>query len=273
MSDHVVLDRQKLEIAFSEIEAVRKVLPAAALTALAQEVVQRVAQNLAVALPAHILPTPEEIDALAEALLSEDGDAAITLIERAQRKGARYEDLCQAYLAVASQRLGEWWDKDLVSFYKVTTAAGRIYAILRILRLQRLAPLPDLKRAAIFALVPGEDHTLGVTIAADMARDQGWDIELFLGRTLEELAGELATRDSGLICLAASTKRSRPALIQLIVALRISNPGARILVCGQIVARDLHLAGLTGADACAADFDSALVEMDRLLNLAASGQA
>lgn len=266
MSEPILLDRLKLAMAFSEIEAIRQRLPEDALTGLAQEVVKRVASNWRVSLPHEFEPTSGQIDALCDALLSQDASVAIELIERAQQNGAGYDTLCQSYLAAAARRLGEWWDDDRVSFYKVTIAAGGIYAILRILRLQRPTPIPDSRRSAIFASLPGDNHTLGITVAADLARDRGWDIELFTGLSHDELVHELEQRETGLIGLSASGKRTLPVLMKLIVALRLSNPGARIMVCGQIAALDLNLDGFTGADAAAADFDTAFAYMEQIVS-------
>ena len=265
MSGPVGLDRQKLAIAYTEIAEIRRSLPDEAVTALAQEVVRRVAENLLAPEQPVALPTSAEVDTLCEALLSADDAAAITVIERAQRNGVSYDALCQCYLAEASRRLGSWWDDDKVSFYRVTLAAGRIYAILRVLRLQREVVLPDLRRSAIFVSVPGENHTLGITMAADMARDHGWDVELLVGHSHDELARVLTQRVTPVIGLSASTKHSLPALVKLIVALRISNPCTKIMICGQIAILNLNLDGITGADAIATDFDSALAAMERLV--------
>lgn len=272
MSGSAYMDSRRLGIAFSEIEAIRNSLPEAALTALALEVVARVANNLRDLPPSEVTPTSEEIDDMCAALLSPDRRAAIAQVVRARRKGASYETLCLGYLSGAARRLGDWWDDDRVPFQEVTIAAGRIYALLRILRLERMTPLPDLRRAAVFAAVPGEDHTLGITIAADLARNRGWDVELFVGRSHDDLVRELEVRQSVIIGLSASGKRSLPALIKLIVALRISCPRARILVCGNIATTSFNLVGLTGADAAATDFEGALVELERLAMLPSARQ-
>ncbi|MDB5660021.1 MAG: Cobalamin-binding protein [Cypionkella sp.] len=267
MSRSATFDRHMLETAFLEIDVVQRSLPQATLNTLAVEVVSRVANNLRFEVQPDLAPCPDEIDMLCNALLSDDPRAAATFIEQAQLKGSSYETLCLLYLSVAARRLGEWWDNDEVTFYRVTVAAGRIYAILRILRRERPIGVPNLLRAATFASVPGENHTLGITIASDLARERGWDIELFVGLTHDALVEKLEHRQPALIGLSASGKRSLPALTRLIVALRISNPGARILVCGQIAASNLTLVGVTGADAAAHDFDSAIAQMDRLLHV------
>lgn len=269
MSGATMFDRRMLEVAFSEIEVVRQSLPQATLTVLAQEVVHQVAINLGATLPPDLLPNSDDIDALCTALLSDKPDAAAVFIEAARRQGSSYESLCLFYLSVAAGRLGEWWDDDKVPFYRVTIAAGRIYAILRILRMDRPILLPDMRRAAVFASVPGENHTLGLAMATDLARDRGWDIDLFMGLTHDALVEQLLQRKPALICLSASGKRALPALTRLIVAVRISNPDARILICGQIASAGLGLIGITGADATAQDFQAAIDQMERLLNLTA----
>ena len=213
MSGSVYVDSPRLEIAFSEIEAIRNLLPESVLAALALEVVAlevvaRVANHLRDLPATETAPTSEEIDDLCAALLSPDRQALIAQVVRARKNGASSETLCLGYLAEAARCLGEWWDSDRMPFQDVTVAAGRICALLRILRLERMTPLPDLRRAAIFAAVPGENHTPGITMAADLARDQGWDIVLFVGRSHEDLIHDFDRRTATLIGLSASGRRA-----------------------------------------------------------------
>ncbi|MBC7738496.1 MAG: cobalamin B12-binding domain-containing protein [Candidatus Saccharibacteria bacterium] len=261
----ILLDRLNLAQAFSEVDVIRQKLPETVLTAVVQEVVKRVASNMRVAPLEEFAPTPAQIDALCSALVSQDPTAAITLIDEAQRRGGSYDALYQDYLAVAARRLGEWWNEDRVPFFKVTIAAGRIYAILRMLRLQKQVPVPDGRRTAVFVSVPTDNHTLGITVAADMARDRGWDIELFTGLSHDDLVHELERRDPPLIGVSASGIRVLPGLIKLIVSLRLSNPKARILICGQIAALDLGLDGMGGADSVAGNFDQAFGYMEQIV--------
>lgn len=267
MSGAPNFDRQMLAVAFSEIDAVRQGLPESALAALAQEVVHRVAQNLNHPLDNDAVLTDKDVAELCDALLSDDPNVAVTLIENVQRRGASYDDLCLSYIALAARRMGEWWDNDQISFYRVTVAAGRLYAILRILRIHRPASLPDMRRVAVFASVPEENHTLGITMAADLARARGWDIDLLVGLSHDDLLTELATRKPALIGLSASGKRSLPALTQVIVAQRIINSCTHILVCGKIAELNVNLVGVTGADAAALDFETAYAQMERLIEL------
>lgn len=265
MLEPVRLDRGKLSVAYEEIETIRKTLPKTALSDLAKEVVKRVANNMRAPIPPELRPTSGQIDDLCHALLSKDPLAAIALIEQAQRKGFSYETLCQTYLAGAAERLGEWWDDDRLSFYKVTIAASGIYAILRTLRLQRPLAVQDLRRAAIFVSAPEDTHTIGITVAADMARDRGWDIKLFTGLSHEALVQEIEGNDTALIGISASGKRMLPAVLKLIVALRLCQPKARILICGNITSFDLNLESIVGADIAAADFETAITYMEKIV--------
>ncbi len=265
LSRSAFFDRHLLEAAFTEIDVVQRSLPQTTLNTLAVEVVSRVANNLRVEGDPDQQPGFEEIDKLCNALLADDPGAAASFIEAAQTKGSSYETLCLLYLSAAARRLGAWWDNDQVTFYRVTVAAGRIYAILRILRRERPLGAPNLRRAASFASVPGENHTLGITMASDLAREHGWDIELLVGLEHEALVAKLEQSQPLVIGLSASGKRSLPALTRLVVALRIGVPNARILVCGQIAASNLTLVGVTGADAAATDFHGALGHMERFL--------
>jgi hypothetical protein len=97
-----------------------------------------------------------------------------------------------------------------------------------------------------------------------MARDKGWDIELFTGLDHDALVHALELRDTTLIGISASTRRALPALMKLIVALRLSNPTARLMVCGQITSMGLTLDGINGADTAAADFDQAFAFMEQV---------
>lgn len=257
----------QLEAALSEIDEVRRILPETTLVALAEEVVARVAKNLLIHLSPEIVPSSEDIDTLCHHLLAEDPRAAANFIETFRMRGYDFDRICINLLSVAAQRLGLWWEQDQVSFYRVTVAAGRIYAILRALRMGRAHTPPDMRRAAVFAAVPGEQHTLGVTMATDLARERGWDIDLLIGLTHDELLSAVLARQPAIIGLSASGKRSLPALGRLIVALHIIVPNARILVSGQVVTTNLVPVGLTGADAAALEFEPALQELERFLTL------
>lgn len=250
------------------VEGARHKMPEDALRALAQEVLERVARQspLQAAKPA----PARDIEALCDALLSEDRQAASDYILHAQARGIGVEALCLSYLGVAAARLGQMWDDDHVSFLQVTVAVGRIYALMRSLR--RSLPVPALTegRVATFVSVPGEDHTLGVAMAAELLRTKGWDIELLLGLGHNRLVDELAVSQPRLLGISCNGKRSLASLTRLLVALKLSMPAMRILVCGQVDPADVELIGISGADSVAIGFEAAAAELERLAQLPAA---
>jgi methanogenic corrinoid protein MtbC1 len=145
----------------------------------------------------------------------------------------------------------------------MTIAAGRMYAIMRGLR-QAFASDQYLKAdhvRALFASAPGETHTLGVTMAADFFRRRGWQIDLRTGLTHHDLLSAAEQVPYPVIGISASSDRMVFPLARLIVALRITNPAAWIMVSGKIIDVVPDILTLIDADGAAPDAESALTQM------------
>lgn len=261
-----------------EIDAIRRAsahlprvaasLPSQAVQALANEVVERLPANLEASGKVSVSVTPEEIERLASALVSEQPDAAAILISKIRAKGASVADVYLLHLAAAARRLGEKWQANEVSFLEVTIGTGRILAIMRGMREMLKAKRPYRERAAIFAAVPGEQHTIGITMASDLFRQEGWDIQLLLGETHEEILDTILKSDALVVCLTAHGTSSIAALVRLIAGIRILNPAVMILIGGKIVEEASDIIELSGADGVATDYPTALNEVKRLYELA-----
>jgi methanogenic corrinoid protein MtbC1 len=236
-------------------------LPDTAVHALAAEVVARLERRG----PVELDPAPhaEDIDALCDALVSQREEAAAEMVLQARLDGMMIDTVYLGYLAGAARELGRRWDEDRVTSAQMTIAAGRIYAIMRGLRQafvsdQVLRPV-DLR--ALFVSVPGEIHTLGVTMAADFFRRRGWVIDLRTGMTHHDLIGSVPAESYPVIGLSAGSARMIFPLARLIVALRISNPAAWIMVSGKITDVVPDIVGLVDADGMAGDAETALEQM------------
>ncbi|EEW25719.1 cobalamin B12-binding domain-containing protein [Rhodobacter ferrooxidans] len=261
------LDRTALDRANDLFRSGRATLPQEAVHALAQEVIARLDQRNKETLRVEG-PVPQaEIDALCVDLLAADENVATDRIMRAHDSGVSIERLYFGYLAQAARQLGEMWEDDEASLLEVAIGTGRIYAIMRGLRRLFCAEsvvLPDEFRA-VFAASPGETHTLGVTMAADQMRRRGWQIDLKVGMSHEELVDSISHRQYPIIGLSASCTSMIFALSRLIVALRIRNPGAWIMISGKIADLEPDLMTLTDADAVVKDLPEAEVQMQNRL--------
>jgi MerR family transcriptional regulator, light-induced transcriptional regulator len=265
--DDGVFDRSAYNNATRQLRLVETELPQNAISSLAREVVRR----LAFRMPRHEnvadLPTQSDIDLLCAALLSADDTAADQFILAARRDGVDVGAISRGYVAGAARKLGQMWDDDRISFIDVTLACGKLYGIIRGLR-HVLAPQivqGRETRPALFALVPGETHTLGIEIATDHFRRDGWDVDMLMGLDHDALVSEADLRHYEAIVLVANSDRMLEPLTRLSLALRITQPLAHIIVAGGILDHHPDILHLVGAEAVMADLDSAIATLRDVL--------
>ena len=246
----------------AELRSLKSQLPEDTVASLAREVIRRLASR---DIQSSVnMPSDDAIAQLCHALLSDDDTAGARYIQEIETDGATVEIVYLRYLARAAQMLGVWWEDDRISFMSVTLGTSRMYAIMRGMQHRFPSRKAPLKRSALFASVPGETHTLGVRMAADLFRQDGWDITLKLGLTHDELVKHVEGSDAILIGVSAAGEHSVRALSQLVVALRISNPDIKIFVSGNVVVKASEQIALMGLDGTAADMKAARDVMTKL---------
>ncbi|GAA5073408.1 cobalamin-dependent protein [Roseibacterium beibuensis] len=202
--------------------------------------------------------------ALVCALCDVDDESAEAIVNDLIAAGVSVEDICVDHLAAAARRLGEMWEADTLPFTEVTMASARIQSIMRQLPPPRKRVTHHPSRGAVFCAVPGEEHTLGVMMAADLFRRNGWDVSLLVGMSHEELVDRLTRDDRGVIGVSCSGLHSRPALIRLIEDLRRVRPAAHLVLAGQIVTKPSELAGVPTVDGYVASFQEAEAALQRI---------
>jgi methanogenic corrinoid protein MtbC1 len=255
MVDRSYSDTSAFRQAREALRLHKSVLPEDMVQLLADEVVQRLAGSLHPELAGKAIPAEVPVDQFCEALLSGDSTRAMQLVEQERQDGVSIEAVYLGTLASASRRLGEMWDEDRVSFLQMSVAAGRIFEIMRWLRSQ--IPRPSgpgaMRRHALFVTVLGEMHSIGVTMAADLFRNRGWEIGLLTGLDHEALMAAIQHEDFAIIGISAGNPGMVLPLTRLIVALRITHPGAHIVVSGPIVNQLPGLNALIRADTVIGD--------------------
>ena len=269
--NHDIFDHSAYEHANRQMHRVKEELAKDAVSVLALEVVRRLAFRMPRHEKAENLPTPTEIDLLCAALLSADDTAADQFIQAARRDGVQPGAISRGYVAGAARQLGEMWDDDRISFIDVTLACGKLYSIIRGLR-HVLAPAVTAgreSRPALFALVPGETHTLGIEIATDHFRREGWEVDMLVGLDHDMLLNEADRRHYQAIVLVANSDRMLEPLTRLSLALRITQPLAHIIVAGSIQDHYPDILHLVGAEAAIGDLDSAIKTVRDVLTASA----
>lgn len=199
--------------------------------------------------------------------MSHDDRAGSEMVRTARLGGMPADVLYHAYIAGAARRLGQRWDRDEATAAEVILGAGRIYTILRELRTvflsEHLVAPPGAE--AVLASVPGEVHGIGVTIASDMLRRKGWDIDLVLGLGHSALVEEIARLRPTMVGLSLAQSSMTFAAARLIVALRVRCPQVRVLVGGPVIADDPDVARIVDADAGARTIEEGIDLMDAQL--------
>ena len=248
--------------------AKRQALPPHAVIALADEVVRR----LALAAPSSSRDGRVEranpgIAAFCDVLIQPEAAATVRFIEARRAEGESKQDVYLRYIAGAARMLGEQWDRDDISLIEMTTATGHLYAVMRALKAERPSGRAafDARKYALFATVPGEDHSIGITIAADMFRDAGWEIDLQVGRDHDSLLARVEQARPHIVGLTLSTEQRLDSLVRLVVAIRLIEPDALIGVAPAASVKRETIVNLVDIDLVFQDARDACVELDRLI--------
>lgn len=239
----------------TKLRQLKSRLPDQSVETLAREVIRRLADRRMESPTTP--PAKEDIALLCLALLSEDDHAGAEFIQNLRVEGTSIEAAYLVYLAGAARMLGEWWEEDRVTFVEVTLGTSRMYAIMRALRDQFPMKHRSSDRSAVFVSVPGETHVLGVRMAADLFRKEGWEIDLLIDKSHDELVETISQSDAIIIGISAGGEHAVEPLSKLIIALRISNPKARIFISGNIVDDAREAIDLMGADGVVTDVEDA----------------
>lgn len=271
--DESAFDRSEYQRADLQFRLAEQKLQPEAVSSLAQEVVRRLAFRMPRAVKTEDLPTADDINRLCAALLSTDDEAADRFILAARRDGVALDVIYLSYVAGAARRLGEMWDSDKISFLEVTLACGKLYRIIRGLRHVLASGITEHRDEwpAMFALVPGETHTLGIEIATDVFRREGWDVDMHVGLGHDELITTSEQRSYRAIVLVASSDRMLEPLTRLVLALRIAHPLAHVVVAGNILDHHPEISDLVGADAVIKDIETAVATLRDVLDAPAGG--
>lgn len=262
-----VIDEETFHSALSAATRQAERLEAGMVTELAREVVRRLAEHPKRALLKDHHATEAEVDALVQALLSDRHTAASDMLHAMQAEGLPLSEVYIGYISGAARRLGQMWDQDEIGFLQVTLATSRLTAIICGLKKVFYNREGSTRRRALFAACPGEGHVMGVSMAADLFRREGWEIDLEIGQSHDDLL--LAQHLGGypVIGLSASSAAMILPMARFIRAARLLTPGVLIYVAGEITHLHPDIAITVGADGALSDPVAALNEIAAALDL------
>lgn len=202
-------------------------------------------------------PTPTDVAEFTRLILQHDVDVALTYVNVIRSRGCSLENILLDLLAPSARTLGELWNADLSDFGEVTVAVGRLQDVLHAVCPAYVAePTPGAgDRRALLAPVPGEQHTLGVSLVSEFLRRTGWDVVSQPRLSAAELTDIVHDQWFSVAGLSLSCERQLDDLAKTVSLVRRAslNRNIGVLVGGPLFVEYPDLISKVGADATAVD--------------------
>jgi methanogenic corrinoid protein MtbC1 len=225
------------------------------------------AQSADTALPA------TEIDAFAQALLDPSRGLAEAMLERYRDGGMALDAIYLELFTPAARLLGEMWLVDVCSFSQVTLGLWRIRGMVHDLSPSFHATAASTRaafgaeRRILLATLPGQQHTLGLSLLSEFFRRDGWTALSIPSPEPGLTQTTLSAHWFDVFGLSASMDSEIGDLQKTIRAARRTsqNPRLAVLVGGPLLLRQPDLCDLIGADGTATDAPGAVALAARLV--------
>lgn len=213
--------------------------------------------------------TRAELERFAQKAIVEDLTTLMDHIDLFMRRGVAVETIYFDLLSPAAKLLGTMWEQDQCTFADVTVGLCRLQQIV-----YEFADRVHVDngggdgRTALFALTPGDQHSLGLIMVVEFFRQAGWRTICMPDATAEDLIHMVETERFDLVGFSMANEKWLEPLPPLIRSLREAslNPGVRVMVGGRVFAEDPSRVAAVGADETAADAREAVRAAARLLS-------
>jgi methanogenic corrinoid protein MtbC1 len=173
-----------------------------------------------------------------DALRAADLAGAYKVASRALERGMSMAALYQRVIAPAMHQLGRLWEEGVITVadeHLATALTHRLLAVLRPPQLLELTPDARSDRPrAMLAAVQGEQHALGLRMAADLLEDGGYQVA-YLGADVptEALLQAVDSLSPDLLGLSATMPESTQRLEGVVEVVRSEQPRLPLLFGGQ----------------------------------------
>jgi len=146
--------------------------------------------------------------------------------------------LYERVIAPAMHELGRLWEEGAITVADEHLATGLTHRVLAAMRppelFEQSFELSSEKPGALLAAVQGEQHVLGLRMAADLLEDRGYQIA-YLGADVptEALLQAVRGLSPAVVGLSATMPESAPRLEEVVEAVRSEHPLLPLLCGGQ----------------------------------------
>jgi len=212
------------------------------------------------ALPTGAAAARDTRSSLVEALARGDQSRTLELAQRAAKDPGGLRGLYTEAVTPALYEIGARWETGQLTVAEEHRASEIMSRVVDICSQTFSRASRDKGRAFVTA-APGERHSLGARIVADILEIDGWEVT-YVGATgpIRDVAHLAAGTEPHVIGISVAVPFNLPQLAELIRGLRALPhlARARIMVGGWLLVEEPDAWRLVGADGGAADADGAL---------------
>lgn len=218
---------------------------------------------------------PAQVEAFARALLERTPEAGRTQLLAHLEQGVALEAIYLDLFTATARLLGQWWESDDCNFSQVTLCLSRLQSLLHEISPSFQAGTgtarPDRcgERRILMTTLPGQQHTMGLSILSEFFRREGWVVLSIPSPEPGLTQASLSTHWFDVLALSASLDAEIEDLAKTIQAARKTsqNPRLAIMVGGPLFLRRPELSLPLGADGVSNDAHEALALAQRLLQM------
>ncbi|HET8566645.1 MAG TPA: B12-binding domain-containing protein [Solirubrobacterales bacterium] len=173
-----------------------------------------------------------------EALRAADAAGAYRVLAQARERGMRLLDLYEWVITPAMHEVGRLWERGAITIADEHLATELTQRVLTALRAEGMGEPSEATRQemprAMLAAVQGEQHVLGLRMAADLVEDAGYET-LYLGADVptEDLLTAVESHSPDLLGLSVTMPELGPVLAETVRRAHRTRPGLDLLVGGQ----------------------------------------
>ncbi len=205
-----------------------------------------------------------DLDELCDQLLRGTPSSGENALQQLICEGMSKRDIYMRVLPQAARQFGTLWDNNEVSYLSVQLAMLRIEDFLASTQSPELLRITQRTKKATLVSIPGDAHTIGLKIAANILRSNGWDIDLKTNSNYSKLMVQIDRAPASILVLAIGSISSMNMMQRIVKTVRLIRPDIRIFISGPLVAFDHKLFGHLKIDGLISKFEDAKGSLDRL---------
>ena len=219
--------------------------------------------------PHHPLICEHDVERMVPLAINEPAHVLLEHVEAIMRRGVAVEEVFVDLLAPVARLVGEEWEEDRLDFVQVSMALWRLQEVLRHISANTSRAAGGETRSALFAPMPGDQHSFGTAMVHECFTLAGWDAELLVEASMQRIIETVAQQRYDLLGLTLSCECHNDRLASLIRAVRSvsKNPHICIMLGGRVPTEQPQMVALSGADGTATSAPAAVKAAERLVGM------